>query len=463
MKFQILWANGQEFRDIRENFVIGRKHGDLQFADDDRMSGKHACFYVEKKQLMLVDLGSSNGTLVNGERIKTQQPVKLKNDDDVVMGGQKFQINIDMDSTTIDYRMPSEKSNWDTVKQDKTFVEASPLQRAPVAVAPAAVAPAPVNVAVPPSSPVSPSALLAPVTPAKVVEKPKVAVTVANAVEFKLPELPKRPVADVPAEEGSFVGVAPTEKPKRKFGKPLVYIMLAALLGAGAYVAMDKNNGTEFTSMESEVKTAQNKRAKPKPVKVEQHVASPSPASEETTAVNEIPATNPQLNQPEPEQAQLAPPTETSEKQIEVPSQTNLIAAPGPAPQPVKVKQATNTPKSSKTKKTIARKIIKKTTSAFDETALFTKLKGLKKDYRSLSTPRAKEALQVDAAEVVTQHYENLRQKIKETWKNSRSLASGERSRLKQDLLGRIVAINAREKVIKNGLHSYIESKPKAQ
>ena len=62
-------------------FVVGRKSGvslKLQFRT---VSGQHASFWTEGGQLFVKDLGSTNGTYVNGTRVDTPVPVR---DEDLI-------------------------------------------------------------------------------------------------------------------------------------------------------------------------------------------------------------------------------------------------------------------------------------------------------------------------------------------------------------------------------------------
>ena len=56
--------------------VIGR-HADSDFVIDDRtVSRRHAAIHNEGPEWILEDLGSTNGTRVNGERIATRATIK---------------------------------------------------------------------------------------------------------------------------------------------------------------------------------------------------------------------------------------------------------------------------------------------------------------------------------------------------------------------------------------------------
>ncbi len=49
--------------------IVGRRHGDL-ILDDPMVSGKHCTIEFKDGEYVLVDLDSTNGTLVNGKRVK---------------------------------------------------------------------------------------------------------------------------------------------------------------------------------------------------------------------------------------------------------------------------------------------------------------------------------------------------------------------------------------------------------
>jgi len=71
--------------EIQEEAIIGRSPScEIPLTDDDQMSRRHARFTVVDGQVRLADLGSRNGTLVNGDRISTE--VVLQPGDRVLVG-----------------------------------------------------------------------------------------------------------------------------------------------------------------------------------------------------------------------------------------------------------------------------------------------------------------------------------------------------------------------------------------
>lgn len=70
---------GARFPVDRDPFWIGAEEGnDLTVAQDNYLSGRHACLYFYQGSLLLRDQGSTNGTFLNGERLgEVPAPVGL--------------------------------------------------------------------------------------------------------------------------------------------------------------------------------------------------------------------------------------------------------------------------------------------------------------------------------------------------------------------------------------------------
>lgn len=62
---------GQEFALEKHRSIIGRRNADVVLRDP-RVSRQHAAIEVYKDRVLVKDLGSSNGTLVNGRRIEVE-------------------------------------------------------------------------------------------------------------------------------------------------------------------------------------------------------------------------------------------------------------------------------------------------------------------------------------------------------------------------------------------------------
>lgn len=75
------------FYPIKHGTVVGREEGDL-ILEDSKVSSSHAKFTVEDDQFIIWDFGSSNGTYVNGERIRGA--TTLQENDQVKIGDTVF-------------------------------------------------------------------------------------------------------------------------------------------------------------------------------------------------------------------------------------------------------------------------------------------------------------------------------------------------------------------------------------
>ena len=64
--------------------VIGRSPSSDIVVDEPYVSASHARFTLQGPALVLEDLGSTNGTMVNGHII--EQPVTLRENDEVQVG-----------------------------------------------------------------------------------------------------------------------------------------------------------------------------------------------------------------------------------------------------------------------------------------------------------------------------------------------------------------------------------------
>ncbi len=82
---------GLEVSIDRERIVIGRgRNADLALAEAT-ISRAHAAVGYHENGFYVEDLGSTNGTLVNGARIRKQS---LKNDDEIRMGKLVIQVSL---------------------------------------------------------------------------------------------------------------------------------------------------------------------------------------------------------------------------------------------------------------------------------------------------------------------------------------------------------------------------------
>ena len=76
----------------KEEFLIGRGSDcDLRLNDED-ISRHHCLIRVRGQEATLSDLGSSNGTFVNGKRVLSQ--VLLRSADEIRVGGCRFLVDL---------------------------------------------------------------------------------------------------------------------------------------------------------------------------------------------------------------------------------------------------------------------------------------------------------------------------------------------------------------------------------
>ena len=83
---------GAGFAIDRERVIVGRGPGVDRAFDDPAMSRQHAVIEFSGKGFRLRDLGSTNGTLLNGAAV---QSAELRHGDRFEIGGRRFLIAIE--------------------------------------------------------------------------------------------------------------------------------------------------------------------------------------------------------------------------------------------------------------------------------------------------------------------------------------------------------------------------------
>jgi len=81
------------------NLVIGRSHADLMI-DSPGVSRHHASLNGTSETLTISDLGSSNGTSINGVPCLEGETMFIKQGDTIVLGNVRFSYEILPDSNT---------------------------------------------------------------------------------------------------------------------------------------------------------------------------------------------------------------------------------------------------------------------------------------------------------------------------------------------------------------------------
>lgn len=82
-----LIGEGVEYAVMPGANTIGRRgDNNIVLSDDPYVSGSHAQITAEDDAFVLIDVGSTNGTMLNGTKVEPNQPVTLSAGDEVVFG-----------------------------------------------------------------------------------------------------------------------------------------------------------------------------------------------------------------------------------------------------------------------------------------------------------------------------------------------------------------------------------------
>ena len=86
----------------QREYFLGREAQEQQNPDvnfgqhggrEKGVSRRHASLRVDRRQLLLMDLGSSNGTQLNGSPLVAHEPVRLENGDEIRLGKLAFKVH----------------------------------------------------------------------------------------------------------------------------------------------------------------------------------------------------------------------------------------------------------------------------------------------------------------------------------------------------------------------------------
>lgn len=81
---------------------IGRRQHNTVILDDATVSGKHAIIRVSDAQIDIEDLGSTNGTYLNGDALTANQRQDLQLGDRLVIGPYRITVQLEMDDAWAD-------------------------------------------------------------------------------------------------------------------------------------------------------------------------------------------------------------------------------------------------------------------------------------------------------------------------------------------------------------------------
>ncbi|HEY8271365.1 MAG TPA: diguanylate cyclase [Pseudobdellovibrionaceae bacterium] len=83
---------GKQYPISSNDIVIGRSVETQVYIDDKSLSRSHAKFAVVAGEVSIIDLGSTNRTIVNGNALPPLAPCKLKNNDQIKTGNVIFKF-----------------------------------------------------------------------------------------------------------------------------------------------------------------------------------------------------------------------------------------------------------------------------------------------------------------------------------------------------------------------------------
>jgi two-component system cell cycle response regulator len=83
---------GKQYPIASNDIVIGRSVETQVYVDDKSLSRSHAKFAIVGAEVSIIDLGSTNKTIVNGNALAPLAPCKLKNNDQIKTGNIVFKF-----------------------------------------------------------------------------------------------------------------------------------------------------------------------------------------------------------------------------------------------------------------------------------------------------------------------------------------------------------------------------------
>ncbi len=98
---------GKQWQLSGENLVVGRSSSNSIYIDDRSVSKSHAKFVLAGNDILIMDLESTNKTIINSQVIPPLTTVKLKNNDQIKVGNVIFKF--------------LEKGNLEAISAQKSF------------------------------------------------------------------------------------------------------------------------------------------------------------------------------------------------------------------------------------------------------------------------------------------------------------------------------------------------------
>jgi len=220
----ILSLEGSVIREIpldKDRITIGRKAQNDIPIENLAVSGEHACIVTILNDSFLEDLGSTNGTLVNGNQVKKHI---LQNNDVIEIGKYKMKYVVEAAGSGGGAAAPADDF-------EKTMVMRAP--RAPAAPKPAAPAPAAAPPPPPAPKPAAPAPTAAPPPAPRPAPAPAAAPPPPPAP--KPAPAPAAPPPPAPAPAAAPKPAAPAEP------QPLAALQILTGTSAGKEIELTKN------------------------------------------------------------------------------------------------------------------------------------------------------------------------------------------------------------------------------
>ncbi|MBX2988729.1 MAG: GGDEF domain-containing protein [Bdellovibrionaceae bacterium] len=122
---------GQQFA-LQSGAVIGRAHESEIYIDDRSLSRSHARIDIKGSEVTVVDLGSTNKTVVNGQVLAPMAPCHLKNNDQIKAGNIIFKFLERGSIEAVTNQQLFEKANRDALTG--AYSKGALIARAPEAI-----------------------------------------------------------------------------------------------------------------------------------------------------------------------------------------------------------------------------------------------------------------------------------------------------------------------------------------
>ena len=89
-KWYLIDLNKRTCIDIINTLMLGREGGDINFPNDKMISRIHMSLKRKNSNIFITDLGSTNGTILNGKVIKKKIDIQIMPNDEIKIGAQHF-------------------------------------------------------------------------------------------------------------------------------------------------------------------------------------------------------------------------------------------------------------------------------------------------------------------------------------------------------------------------------------